>query len=91
MSKAVKCDRCYQCFDPAGMLGYMVKFRNPSVYTAKDIRGGETSTCSPLMNDRAVDASIDLCPKCAKTFVEFLAPTGLVRKNNKPVSEKDGV
>ena len=91
MSKAVKCDRCGRCYDPSGVFGHMIKFRNPSVYSSSDIRGGETVTCAPFMQGKAVDAIIDLCPQCAKEFVLFMESSDILRKINTAVSGKDGV
>lgn len=90
MSKAVKCDRCKQCFDPMGMMGGMIKFRNPSVYFAKDLRGGAVLTSSPLMENMAVDDMVDLCPQCGEKFVDFMA-TAPIRNFNTDLNEKGGV
>ena len=91
MSKAVKCDRCLRCFDPAGTFGNMLRFKNPTVYSSVDMRGGNPWTSAPLMTDRAVDDVVDLCPQCTEEFTMFLTSVTPIRKNYTSVSEKDGV
>ena len=81
MSKAIKCDRCGECFDPCIVSG---KFGRIGAYTMQDAR-----TFSRNEYTFTVER-IDLCPECIESFNEWFDILG-TRKNDTGVNEKDGV
>lgn len=72
MSKALRCDKCKQCFVPEECSGTMVKFRNPITYTANDLQNKEAGPTAKYVFDIGPDGMADLCPACAQAFLEFM-------------------
>lgn len=91
MSKALMCDRCRKTFDPSSQdeNGKMVKFRNPIIYTSKNMdEKRELSTIDgTVFKYMGRDDYADLCPHCAARFLDFM----WLAENTPPNTEKDGV
>ena len=73
MSKALRCDKCKQCFVPTEVDGIMVKFRNPILYTAESADNSKmTAKVSYGLPELGPDGMADLCPECSKGFLQYM-------------------
>ena len=73
MSKALRCDKCKQCFVPTEAEGIMVKFRNPILYTAESADNSKmTAKVSYGFPELGPDGMVDLCPECSKGFLQYM-------------------
>ena len=71
MSIAVKCNRCHICFDPLDQgMRKMVRFRNPYLRTAEDIRKHKLG--ESLIENGDEYEYIDLCPDCSEDWLLFM-------------------
>ena len=106
MSHALRCDRCGRLFDPMGIFGRVLSFRNPSLHTPEDYRHPGCVTRQNFRTDIPPDGTLDFCPTCTDEFIAFMdgakhilqrknsadkTIAELIRKNSNPDNEKDGV
>lgn len=87
MANARKCNKCGTCFDPLDSPGIMCRFRNPIFQTSNDIREGVVGF--KLIDDESTEAIIDLCPKCADLFREFMKGGVKIKTGDKMVEAAD--
>lgn len=87
MSKAFKCDRCKQCFDPWSMEDHR-EFGSIPEYMCMVPDGHGGFDCTYREEGR------HLCPDCNTLFASFMTTPlkyGKIRKKGKAPNEKDGV
>ena len=76
MSKALKCNRCENFFDPVDVKGEFCHFENPAIRTSENYILGTNGRF--LLEKRTADDMIvsekivDLCPNCTKEFISFM-------------------
>ena len=92
MSRALKCNRCGQCFDAHSARGYLIKFENPKVWEPNADRYKAISI--RFDSELDPDEFLDLCPQCSAAFAMFMnntVITQMIRKNDTADNGKDGV
>ena len=72
MAQAIKCDRCFRCFDPYSEKRNFCKFKNPVFHNAESLERNRVS--KTLFEDRTYmfDEWVDLCADCAEAFELFM-------------------
>jgi hypothetical protein len=78
MSKALKCDRCKTCFDPATVEGKYATIRE---LVFKDKEQYASNTYSTIIDSSAITISglsvkndiFDLCPACTEKLIKFFS------------------